>query len=240
MHSFSEFGKDEDYQNQLEYIRELISFDCRCPASFVIERCSMTRTLHAPYQPVSPLHWSRQFEWPWVLHHAELQSWHEVLDVGSGWSVLKYALAKRCHSVIALDNDEPSIQKTKESIRRMGFDNIAQLESDVRDMPFSDGRFDRVVCVSVLEHIPNRHEAAVKEMMRVLKPGGCLLLTMDIRIKGENKGDGNFFLDQKNAFDLCIKAGIPLPEDQMNAAASYVPNNDVGIVVLMSRIVKPL
>lgn len=237
MHSFSEFGRDVGYPNQIEYIRELVSYDALCPLSCPIER-NERGMLVAPHQPVSPLHWSRQFEWPWALHHAELRSWHQVLDVGGGWSVFKYALAKRCHSVTSLEVDGEFINKTKESIRRLGFNNIHQVCGDVRTLPrHYTGTFDRVFCISVLEHVDGNHALAIEEMMQVLKPDGCLLLTFDIRIQGENKTDGNFYLDRQSAYDLCVKAGIPLPEDT-EAAGAWVPNNEVGIVVLMARLCK--
>lgn len=42
---------------------------------------------------------------------------------------------------------------------------------DVHDMPFPDGSFDIVVCNAVLEHVPYPQKA-IKELVRVLKPGG--------------------------------------------------------------------
>jgi ubiquinone/menaquinone biosynthesis C-methylase UbiE len=48
-------------------------------------------------------------------------------------------------------------------------------EADVEHLPFADGSFDTVVCALGLCSIP-RPETAVREMARVLKPGGSLLL----------------------------------------------------------------
>lgn len=49
------------------------------------------------------------------------------------------------------------------------------VEADARAMPFRDGEFDAVWSIWVLEHVPNP-EQALREMRRVLKPGGMLLL----------------------------------------------------------------
>lgn len=48
--------------------------------------------------------------------------------------------------------------------------------SDITDIPVEDGSFDAVLCVEVLEHLPDP-VAAIRELSRVLKPGGTLLLT---------------------------------------------------------------
>jgi SAM-dependent methyltransferase len=48
--------------------------------------------------------------------------------------------------------------------------------SDITDIPVEDGSFDAVLCVEVLEHLPDP-VAALRELSRVLKPGGTLLLT---------------------------------------------------------------
>ena len=49
------------------------------------------------------------------------------------------------------------------------------VQADARAMPFPDGEFDAVFTVWVLEHIPNP-EQVLREMRRVLKPGGVLYL----------------------------------------------------------------
>jgi ubiquinone/menaquinone biosynthesis C-methylase UbiE len=48
--------------------------------------------------------------------------------------------------------------------------------SDITAIPVKDASFDAVMCTEVLEHVPDP-VAALKEMNRVLKPGGYLLIT---------------------------------------------------------------
>jgi ubiquinone/menaquinone biosynthesis C-methylase UbiE len=50
------------------------------------------------------------------------------------------------------------------------------VQADARAMPFRDGEFDAVWTIWVLEHVPNP-EQALREMRRVLKPGGLLYLS---------------------------------------------------------------
>ena len=49
--------------------------------------------------------------------------------------------------------------------------------SDINIMPFQDGSYDSVICSEVLEHVPAPEES-IKELIRVLKPGGVLALSV--------------------------------------------------------------
>jgi SAM-dependent methyltransferase len=49
------------------------------------------------------------------------------------------------------------------------------VQADARDLPFEDESFDVALCIHVLEHIPDDRQA-LKEMHRVLRPGGRAVL----------------------------------------------------------------
>lgn len=49
--------------------------------------------------------------------------------------------------------------------------------ADVRRLPFPDAHFHAVICSEVMEHIPEHHRAA-DELVRVLKPGGHLVVSV--------------------------------------------------------------
>lgn len=48
---------------------------------------------------------------------------------------------------------------------------LADVKADICDLPFEDNSYDIIFCNHVLEHIPDDHQA-MKELYRVLKPGG--------------------------------------------------------------------
>jgi SAM-dependent methyltransferase len=54
--------------------------------------------------------------------------------------------------------------------------------SDVGALPFQPGSFDLIVSISTLDHLPPPLLAgALADLCRVLRPGGCLILTLDSR-----------------------------------------------------------
>ena len=56
------------------------------------------------------------------------------------------------------------------------------------DLGFEDGHFDRVFCLSVIEHIPpERWAGCMKELARVVRPGGRLILTEDMTSEEANR-----------------------------------------------------
>jgi len=52
---------------------------------------------------------------------------------------------------------------------------LADVKLDVQQMPFGKNEFDMVICNHVLEHVPDDRKA-IREIFRVLKPGGCAIL----------------------------------------------------------------
>ena len=53
--------------------------------------------------------------------------------------------------------------------------DLADVHMDITDLQFEDNRFDVILCVHVLEHIPDDAQA-MKELYRVLKPGGWAIV----------------------------------------------------------------
>ena len=77
---------------------------------------------------------------------------------------------------IAADFSTSAVKKGEEYSRQLGFDNIHWKEADIQAIPYPDNNFDTVISCETIEHVPNP-ELAVRELARVLRPGGRLFLT---------------------------------------------------------------
>ncbi len=118
-----------------------------------------------------------------------------VLDVGCGRGLLLIGAAKRLTTGKAtgidiwqaedLSGNRPEV--TMENARREGVAQRVEVETaDIRQMPFADCSFDVVVSRAVIHNLykPNDRTQAVREIARVLKPGGQAVIE-DIRHHSE-------------------------------------------------------
>jgi SAM-dependent methyltransferase len=92
-----------------------------------------------------------------------------VLDVGCGRGGLAARLARRCREVDALDHD-PAMAA---AARAAGPAGVRVLEDDVLTVDLPAGRYDAVVSVSALHHLPL--EPALERVAGWLRPGGVLV-----------------------------------------------------------------
>ncbi len=95
-----------------------------------------------------------------------------VLDLGcgDGHHALE-ALRAGCR-VVAADIDASVVHRTA---RRLSLRNAAV--ADAQHLPFHDAAFDAVVCTETLEHVQD-DVTAMREVARVLRPGGLLLASV--------------------------------------------------------------
>jgi len=99
-----------------------------------------------------------------------------VLDVGCGRANDAMDLARRGGSCLGLEPSETMICHAKREIAKDGT-GVALLRGIGEDMPLKSHSFDKVVCKGALDHFPTP-ERAVKEMARVVKPGGTVIITV--------------------------------------------------------------
>lgn len=120
---------------------------------------------------ISRLEWRTMFEW------LDPKQSERILDVASGEGLLSLKIAERGCEVCGIDRSEYEIQIARYLAKRLNV--AAEFEvGNAEDLPYQDGYFDKVVCSCSLEHFDDDIKA-LKEMYRVLKPGGSIVLTVD-------------------------------------------------------------
>jgi SAM-dependent methyltransferase len=115
-------------------------------------------------------------------HHWDHNAWYHrtvlrrlpagcraVLDVGCGAGGLATALARRCREVDALDRDPAMAAAARAAVPA----GVRVLEDDVLTVDLPAGRYDAVVSLSALHHLPL--EPALERMAGWLAPGGVLV-----------------------------------------------------------------
>jgi SAM-dependent methyltransferase len=101
-----------------------------------------------------------------------LRNAHRVLDVGAGHGLLLSFLTELGHECHALDvQDQPTAHPDIYGAKHIAF-HLCNVEVDA--IPYPDESFDAVVCCQVLEHFSHSHLPAMKEIRRVLRPGGVV------------------------------------------------------------------
>ena len=97
-----------------------------------------------------------------------------VLDVGCGDGMLLTALARKGALGTGVDASSTMLAAGRARAKAAGLD-IAFVEDDARALPFPDATFDLATAVTVLCFVPDA-QRAVREITRVLRPGGRLVI----------------------------------------------------------------
>src|SRR5215471_14458327 len=102
-----------------------------------------------------------------------------VLEIGCGPGIVTAALARRGATVWAIDSLQEMVDRTTAMTERAGVGSrvFAQV-GHIDHVPFADATFDLVVVIGVTEWLVSLTEP-LREIFRVLKPGGHLIISAD-------------------------------------------------------------
>jgi ubiquinone/menaquinone biosynthesis C-methylase UbiE len=117
----------------------------------------------------------------WALGHISIPpAAKKCLDVAAGTCIFARAIAStgKIESVVALDATEAMLEEGRQQCIRENISNIKFVVGDAGHIPYPDNSFDMVVCRLCIHHFDAPIEK-IKEMARVLKPGG-LCVVVDI------------------------------------------------------------
>jgi ubiquinone/menaquinone biosynthesis C-methylase UbiE len=139
------------------------------------------------------IHWARSYDLlVWVLTLGRDRAFREktldlaqvalgesVLDIGCGTGTLAIAAKHRvgsAASVTGIDASPQMIARARKKARRVGAD-VTFATADVENLPYAAGTFDVVLSTVMLHHLSEQgRQKCIREVRRVLKPGGRLLV----------------------------------------------------------------
>ncbi len=141
-----------------------------------IEKSNEDDPLDFYYHPISGLVYRRR-----LVMGLELLGegpFGRLLEIGYGSGILFPELARRARAVHGVDL-HGNMAAVERMLGKLGI--AASLRAgDVCALPYPDGAFDAVVCLSVLEHLTELDKACA-EMRRVLAPGGVAVVGFPVR-----------------------------------------------------------
>jgi ubiquinone/menaquinone biosynthesis C-methylase UbiE len=111
-----------------------------------------------------------------IVQIAALSGRERVLDAGCGAGHTTLALASHAREVVAYDLTPKMLAEVERLAAARGLTSVIIAAGDVEALPFADGEFDWVVSRYSAHHWPNVPHA-LREFRRVLKPGGCVLVS---------------------------------------------------------------
>jgi ubiquinone/menaquinone biosynthesis C-methylase UbiE len=155
----------------------------------------------------------------WGLEHIPIENHHTILDVGCGGgrTVSKLAAIATQGKVYGVDYSNESVAATKRTNAPwIGLGRVEIRQGSVSQLPFPDGMFDLVTAVETHFWWPDL-PGDMREVFRVMKPGGALVLIAEI-YRGANTMAAKFaekyasrtgmtLLSVNEHRELCTNAG---------------------------------
>lgn len=120
----------------------------------------------------------RVVKW-YAIKASNIKPGSKVLDIAAGTGDLTILISKRCGpqgSVILSDINEQMLQAGRARLAGADIpDNVQFLQADAEDLQFEDNTFDAVTIGYGIRNFTNKMQA-LREILRVLKPGGQLTI----------------------------------------------------------------
>jgi len=176
---------------------------------------------------------------------ALLREGETVLDLGSGAGIDCFLAANKVGKsgrIIGVDMTSEMIEKARENAREGGYENVEFRLGEIEDLPVADGLIDVVISNCVINLVPDKKKA-FKEIFRVLKPGGRMLISDIVLLKALPK----FVRDSITGYVSCISGAIKREEymriveeagfqdiriiNESYFPIEYMPNDPISCVI---------
>ena len=139
----------------------------------------------------------------WKYMHAKLKPYYshfdsvpkdaKILDVGCATGHLLIGLSKFYFpeaTLYGVDISEDMVKVATEKAERFSTKNVSFQTGVAEKLPFNDNELDIVFCNAVIQHIPKeRHKMVMKELFRIVKPGGYLCIELPSSLGFSGKSD---------------------------------------------------
>ena len=127
-----------------------------------------------------------------------------VLECACGTGAITEEIAKKCRQVLATDFAEGMLKRASKKCRKYG--NVSFRQEDITDIKCEDESFDKVVAGNVIHLLPEP-EKALNELLRVVRPGGKVIIPTYINMARDSSGFAVKFIEKlgaefKRQFDL--------------------------------------
>ncbi len=109
-----------------------------------------------------------------ALAVADVQAGRLAADIGAGTGFITEALVKKGVRVIAVDQSEAMLERMR--VKFAGFEGNDYRQGEAEALPIIDGAVDYAFANMCLHHVETPADA-IREMARILKPGGVLVIT---------------------------------------------------------------
>lgn len=156
---------------------------------------------------------------------ARLAQQGDVLDIGSGDGVLAELMSAQCQSYTCADNNLKAIEAAKSRLKHAK--NVRFKQADMHQLPFENQSFDRVLMLHVLTY-SDQPEQAVKEALRVCKPGGEVLISTLFKHKHKDVKDTfghvNLGFETQELVRWCEEAGAQSATATITSQEQKTPN----------------
>ncbi len=96
-----------------------------------------------------------------------------VLECACGTGAISSYIAPKCRKLVATDFSVGMLRQTAKNCR--AYDNVKIRRADMTHLKCRDNRFDKVIAGNVI-HLLDNPRAALKELVRVCKPGGKIIV----------------------------------------------------------------
>ena len=96
-----------------------------------------------------------------------------VLECACGTGAIASAIAPACARVVATDFSEGMLKQARKKLAR--FPHVVVEQADITDLHYADDSFDAVVAGNVIHLLPEPGDA-LKELKRVVRPGGTIIV----------------------------------------------------------------